>query len=411
MTEPVSLFFAFRFRDYRLFQIARVLSVVAAAMISVAVGWHMYALTGRALDLGYVGLAQFLPFMALSAAGGHTADRFDRRAVFLFTLVGQAFCALALWALTRTPQADTRPLYAVLVILGAVRAFAGPPQAALTPRLVPKEALVNAITLSQGLFQVALVLGPALGGVLYGITHEAASVFGVAALMLLLAFVFVFAIRTRTGRSDDEDASWSSVLAGFRFVWKNTLLLGCFSLDLFAVLLGGTVALLPIFARDVLSVGPEGLGLLRAAPAIGAALVAIGLARFPLEKRVGRKMLVSVALFGVFTVVFGLSASFPLSFLALVILGAADMVSVVVRSTIEQLATPEAMRGRVGAVNQIFVGASNELGAFRAGLTAQAWGAIPSVVWGGIAAVLIVAAWAFFFPVLRRVNRLSDIQA
>jgi MFS family permease len=403
-----------RYRDFVLYQAARFLSLAGNQMQSVAVGWQVYALTGRALDLGYVGLAQFVPFFFFSLIGGHAADRFDRRRILLVCYFLQAACAGLLLLLVWKQWRDARLIYAALMLFGVARAFSAPAASALQPQLVPLNRFSRAVALGSSVRQVAVVLGPALGGLLYGWVggadawNGAAVVYAVAGCAALAAVGFASAMRIRTGRMENAELSWSTFWAGVRYVWGKPLLLGSMSMDLFAVLLGGAVALLPIYAKDILQVGPLGLGLLRSAPAAGAASMAAVLAVFPMKRDVGVRMFACVFGFGVATIVFGLSRWFAVSMVALVALGAFDNVSVVVRLTLEQIATPGTMRGRVGAVNMIFIGASNELGDFESGVTAQWLGTVPSVVVGGVGTCIVVLLWWFLFPQLRAVRTLEE---
>jgi MFS family permease len=414
MTEPAveaggtSWRAAFGHRGFRLYQAARLLSVVGTQMQSVAIGWQIYAVTGRPMDLAWVGLAQFLPAVSLSLVTGHVADRVERRRILVVCHGAMAVLSAVLVVLARGDAAHVVPIYAVLVGIGTARAFQGPAGQSFVPSLVPAEHFPNAVAWSSSLWQVATVLGPVLGGFAYAAAGPS-NVYAIAAACSLGASVFVATIER--GAAPARTADRSSVLAGVRYVRSNPIVLGAISLDLFAVLFGGATALLPVYARDILSLGPWALGVLRGAPAAGAAVTGVLLARWPIDGRAGRKMLACVALFGVATVVFGLSRSFVLSMLALVVVGAADMVSVVVRSALVQLATPDAMRGRVSAVNMVFIGASNELGEFESGVTAQWLGAVPSVVLGGLATMVVVAVWAASFPKLRRVDRLQDVAA
>ena len=399
----------FRHRDFSLYQLVRLLAVLAVQVESVAIGWQVYALTNSTLHLGYVGLSQFLPFVAFSMVGGHAADRFDRRRVLMVCHLGFFFCSLSFLGLTLLGVQDVRLVYAVLVLFGTARAFSAPVGSAMTPHLVPPEDLPRAVAINSTTWQVATIAGPALGGVLYAVggPHLA---YASSASLVALTLVLLGAMHVRTGAMSREGLSVRTLLAGLRFVRSHRLLLGSITLDLFAVLLGGAVALLPAVARDVLHTGPWGLGLLRSAPAAGAALVAVWLTWYPLTRHAGRKMFLAVGLFGLATVVFGLSRSIPLSVLALAALGAADMVSVVVRHTLELTSTPDAMRGRVGAVNMMCVGASNELGEFESGVLASAVGLVPAVVLGGVGTLLVVAVWAWAFPELRRVDSLTASQ-
>lgn len=413
MSSPpaISARAAFQHKNFSLYQAARFIQVIGVDMQAVAIAWQVYALTGDPLHLGYIGLAHFVPFVALIVVGGHTADRFDRHRIFAASLVAQGVCALALLTLTWSQNSSVGPIYLVMVVFGGVRAFGMPATQALLPNLVPPEHFTNAVTWSSTVRQVATIAGPAAGGLLYGFAGGAGAVYLTSAISLGLAFGLALGLRPRRVIFESRPASWSTVLAGFGYVWRNRLLLGSMSMDLFAVLLGGAVALLPVYAKDILHVGPSGLGILRSAPAVGAATLAVALAHRPLQRRAGAVMLWCVALFGVATVVFGLSTHFVLSVVALAVLGASDMVSMVVRLTLEQIATPEEMRGRVGAVNGMFIGASNELGEFRAGISASLFGAVPAVVMGGVGTLLVVGLWSRWFPELRRIDRLEVPQA
>jgi MFS family permease len=387
---------------------ARLASVLSTQMASVAIGWQVYATTHRARDLGYIGLAQFLPAVGLALVSGAVADRFDRRRVVVacHSLVALGWAVLLL--LTRQGITSVAPIYAVLVLLGVARAFAGPASQALLPNLVPDEVLGSAISWGSTVWQVATIAGPSLGGLLYGLGGPAV-VYLVAMAGSATAAALVLGVEPlpSTRPASSRARSWHELLAGVRYVWNNRLVLGLISLDLFAVLLGGAVALMPMFARDILHAEAWSLGLLRSAPALGATGMAVWLAYRPLVRRAGLWMLVSVAIFGAATVAFGYSRSLPLSIAMLVVLGASDMISVVVRQHAVQLATPDAMRGRVGAVNQVFVGASNELGEFESGVVAEWIGPVRAVVVGGLGTLLVVALWSGFFPSLRKLDRLE----
>jgi len=402
---------AFAFREFRLFMGARIFAILASQMQSVAVGWQVYEKTHRALDLGYVGLAQFLPAAGLSLVTGHVADRFDRRRVVMTCHVALALCSALLFLVARTGSRDVLPIYAILLLVGTARAFMAPAGQALLPHLVPTEQFGNAVAWSSSTWQIAMIIAPAAGGIFYGATGSATPVYATCACISVGTVTLLALMRVKTGRSEKRATSWTTVLAGIRYVFENKLVLGATSLDLFAVLLGGAVALLPIFARDILATGPWGLGILRSAPAVGAALTAILLAMKPLQRRAGRIMFACVALFGVATIAFGMSHSMVLSVVALFVIGASDMVSVFVRQQLVILATPEAMRGRVSAVNMVFIGASNELGELESGVTAQWLGAVPAVIAGGIGTLAVVAIWSFLFPQLRDVDRLRDVDA
>ncbi|WP_437734886.1 MFS transporter [Sorangium sp. So ce1335] len=409
--EPTSPLAAFKSRDFRVYAVARLLATMAYQMQSVAVGFQVYDLTRDPLALGYVGLAQFLPIAGLSLVAGHTADRFDRRVILSLCYFTSSLAALALFLLARSPSPDLRAIYAVLVLLGTVRAFQGPAGSSFLPALVPAAHFQNAVTWQSTLWQVGAIGGPSLGGLLYGVWRAPAPVYLASSLALAAACAGLLAVRARTGRMEKRPPSLATALAGLRYVYRKKILLASISLDFVAVFLGGAVALLPIYATDVLHVGPQGFGLLRAAPAAGAGLMAVLLAFRPIRRQAGRKMLLCVGLFGLATVVFGLSRSFPLSLLALTVIGATDMVSVVVRMTLEQLATPPEMRGRVSAVNMVFVGASNELGELESGTLARLIGTVPTVVIGGLGTMAVVLLWGWLFPELRAVDRLEDTRA
>ncbi|HEU5400510.1 MAG TPA: MFS transporter [Terriglobales bacterium] len=398
---------AFHYPNFRYYQAARFLAIAASEMQSVAVGWQVYEITRRPLDLGLVGLAQFLPGIVLFLLAGHTADRIARQRIIVICYVGFAICSALLLAFTVHGLRSVEPIYIILVLIGIVRAFNGPAGQAFLPMLVPEEHFPNAVAWGASTFMAATIFGPTIGGILYGWTGGPNVVYGTAAVTLLVAFGFVAIIRIRDVQRPRKSASLDTVLAGFRYVFENKLVLGAISLDLFAVLLGGAVALLPVYAKEILFVGPWGLGILRAAPGVGAVITAVAVAHWPLRKRAGITMLWCVAGFGAFTIVFGFSRNVVVSLLALVLVGATDMISVVVRSTMIQLATPDEMRGRVSAVNMIFVGASNEFGQFESGVTAHWFGTVPAVVLGGVGTLVVVAAWSAMFPQLRRVNELS----
>ncbi len=403
---------AFSHREFNLFQTAKIFAVLASQMQSVAIGWQVYAITGRPMDLAWVGLAQFFPALLLSLVTGHVADRIERRRILMACHAAMGALSIALLFLARSGAGGGAghllPIYAVLVGVGVARAFQGPAGQSLLPSLVPVAHFANAVTWGSFLWQATMVVGPTLGGILYAAAGGPGLVYGLSAGWSLGAFVLLAAMKPISRVARPEPVTRKSLLAGVRYVKGNQIVLGAISLDLFAVLLGGATALLPVYARDILHLGPWALGTLRSAPAVGAALTGLALAVRPIERRAGAKMLACVGLFGVATIVFGLSHSFALSLVALTLVGASDMVSVVVRSSLVQLATPDAMRGRVSAVNMVFIGASNELGEFESGLTAQWFGAVPSVVLGGVGTLLVVALWAWRFPRLGRVDRLQD---
>jgi MFS family permease len=393
--------------------------IVGAEAQSVAVAWQVYQITHSALDLGLTGLALFLPGLFFMLAAGHAADRFDRRKIILLCYGLQAVCtAVLLWlSLSSTALAHGRvwPIYAVLIGIGLGRAFSGPASSALLPSLVPKDHFVNAVTWGATVFQIANMSGPAVGGLLFTlplagalVAWKGAPIVYVFTLSMLISFItLVSMIQAKPEQTSKKGFSIRTVLAGLEYVWSTKLLLGSISLDLFAVMLGGATALLPIFATDILHAGPRGLGLLRAMPSVGALAVSLTMLVYPIKRRAGTIMLTCVGIFGAATVVFGLSRSLWLSMAALVLVGASDMVSVVVRSSILQLATPPEMRGRVSAVNWLFVGASNEFGEFESGVTASWWGAVPAVVVGGIGSLLVTLGAAVLFPRLRAADALT----
>jgi len=391
-------------RQFIRFWLARVAGVMANQMLMVAVAWHMYDITGSAWDLGLVGLFQFVPALLMALPAGHLTDRWHRGRIFAGCMLAQAGAAMVLMAATHSGFATRELILGLSIVLGVARAFQMPAQQALLPTLVPPALLQRAITMGSSGLQVATIGGPALGGVLY--TAGATAVYASCTAMLLLACALTLAVRY-THIPSNLSATWSTVLAGLRFVWNRKVVLGAISLDLFAVLLGGATALLPIYARDILHTGPEGLGLLRAAPAVGALAMSLLLMRWPLRRRVGHGLLAAVAVFGLAMVVFGLSTSFWLSLLALAVTGAADNVNVVTRMTLVQLETPDEMRGRVSAVNSIFIGASNQLGEFESGATAALFGPVESVVLGGVGTVLVAVTWLKLFPALARRDRIG----
>ena len=385
------------------FWLARLLGVMANQMLMVALAWHMYDITSSAWDLGLVGLFQFVPALLMTLPAGHLADRLHRGRIYAACMLLQAMVALWLVLATQGGFATRELILAISVLLGVARAFQMPAQQALTPLLVPQNLLQGAIALSSSGMQVAIICGPALGGLLY--VRGASTVYSSTLALFLIAGGLTLTVRYRH-RAASLAANWATLLAGVAFVWQRKLLLGATSLDLFAVLLGGATALLPIYARDILHTGPEGLGLLRSAPAVGALLMSLLLMRWPLRRHVGHRLLGAVAVFGMATVVFGLSSHFWLSLAALVITGAADSISVVTRMTLVQLETPDEMRGRVSAVNSIFIGASNQLGEFESGATAAWLGPVLSVVTGGIGTMLVAGAWLRLFPTLAGRDRM-----
>lgn len=396
---------ALEIASFRYFVLNRIATTMSTQMLMVIVGWQMYDITHSAFDLGLVGLAQFVPALALCLLVGQVADRYDRRYVLIGCQIAQGGVALLLAAGTWYGWLGRELLLIASLALGATRAFQLPTQQALLPTLVPLTMFPQALAINSAASQFATILGPAVGGFIY--VAGAAVVYDVCAVMCVFAIAMLYLIRYDHARPAREPVTLQSLFAGINFIWQREQVLGAISLDLLAVLFGGATALLPIFARDVLNVGSWGLGLLRSAPAIGALLVSLYLARHPIERRVGKIMLYCVALYGLATLVFALSRSFGLSLFALALTGAFDMVSVVVRQSLVQLDTPNEMRGRVSAVNSIFIGASNQLGEFESGLTAGWFGAVPSVLIGGAGTILIVALWTRLFPALRHRERMT----
>ena len=391
--------------SFRRFLWTRLLGTAANQMLLVALAWQMYDLTGSAWDLGMVGLMQFIPALLFTLPAGQLVDRVDRRVVLASALALQAVAAVVLGFATLHDAVGRNLIFAMCVIMGAARALQMPAQQAIVPALVTVEELPRAFAASSTLLKFAVIGGPVLGGFLYAF---GASVAYFACLaFLVVSAAYVAAIQRIPVSKTATRVSLASLFAGFAFIWRKKQVLGAISLDLFAVLLGGATALLPIYAKDILGIGPWGLGVLRAAPALGALVVGVVLAQQPLERHVGRRMFLAVAIYGVSIVVFALSRDLTLSFIALAVGGGADMVSVVVRQTLVQVETPDAMRGRVSAVNAVFISTSNQLGEFRAGATAVWLGTVGSVVFGAVGTLVVVAAWMRLFPELRRRDRLT----
>lgn len=401
---------AFTHPAFVLFQIARFLIVSAVEMQAVAVGWQVYEITKRPLDLGLVGLAQFLPGILLFPISGHASDRFERRDVLSACYAGYAVCFALLLALVQRRVQSITAIYVVLVLIGVVRSFNSTASRSILPQLVSEEHFPNAVAWNASIFQAATILGPSFGGILYALSRGPSAVYAIAMITAVGATVSTFRIKPEVKARPREPMTLKTVFAGLHFIWQQKLILGAISLDLFAVLLGGAVALLPVYAREILHTGPWGLGLLRAAPGVGAALMAVLVAHRPLRGRSGPMLLWSVAGFGVFTIVFGFSRSLTISLLALLLLGASDMISVIIRATLTQLATPDEMRGRVTAVDMIFIGTSNEFGQFESGVTAQWFGTVWAVIFGGVGTLVVIAVWAWLFPELRHAGELSRIK-
>jgi MFS family permease len=395
-----------RHRNFVHYLSARVLSTFAVQMQSVAIGWQVYALTGDVFDLGLIGLAQFAPFFFLILIAGHAADRYNRLTIIKLCIAVQLLCALLLFAFTLSGSKTVWPVFAVLVLFGSARAFIAPATQALLINLVPSETYTRAVALSSSTTHFAVIAGPILGGLLYLAGPKV--VYGVVVSLLVLSVILMQFTTVLRPPGRREPATWHTLLEGLRFVWSKPVVLGAISLDLFAVLFGGATALLPAYASDVLHAGPTALGFLRTAPGVGAALTSLCLAFRPITRRTGWWMFGGVAVFGAGTVVLGLSSSLPIALAALVLMGAGDMVSVYVRHILVQLETPDAIRGRVSAVNSVFIGASNELGEFESGVTAGWFGLVRALLFGGIATLAVTAVWAWRFPMIWRMDRFPE---
>jgi MFS family permease len=386
---------------------ARLWGVLGIQVLMVAVGWQVYSHSKRPMDLAYVGLSQFLPIFGLSLVAGHVADQFSKPRILQLGGILQFLCCVAFTVLAWQDALSRPVIYFLLFSLGTARAFQAPASHALISQLIPISFLARAMAWSSSIWQFATITGPALGGYVYSWGKHAAWVYGVSSLFLLVHVICTFFVRTIEPAPRRTPVTVDALTAGLRYVWRNKLILGAVSLDLMAVLLGGAVALMPAFAQDVLHAGPSVLGLLRSAPAAGAASMALLLARFPIQTRAGRKLFVAVFIFGLATIAFGYSRSLPVAFICLVVVGASDMISVVLRQTLVQLSTPMEMRGRVSAVNSVFISASNELGEVESGATAQWLGLVPAIIVGGIGTCLVVLIWDRVFPALRRADRLD----
>jgi MFS family permease len=397
-----------RHRSFAFFWLSRVAGSLATQMQTVAVAWQVYEMTNNPFDLGLVGLAQFLPLITLMLVAGHVADRYDRKTIVRISQVVDGLAMAVLAAGTAGGWLTRDVILAMVFVFGAARAFQQPTMQTLLPAIVPASLLSRAVAASSSSNQIATIVGPAIGGVLYAINPPL--VYILCAVIYFGAAILTSLIKIERTPPRREPISFETVFAGISFIRRHPVILGAISLDLFAVLLGGATALLPVFARDIFHTGPEGLGLLRLAPAIGALAISVLLARWPMHRRAGSIMFAAVASFGIATIVFGLSESFPLTMVALAVLGASDMVSVVIRQTLIQLGTPDEMRGRVSAVNSLFIGTSNQLGEFESGLTAYWFGTIPAVLIGGIGTVLVVLAGMKIFPELARIDSVEDVR-
>lgn len=395
-------------RPFMLFWLARLASSMGYQMLALTIGWQVYQLTNSALDLGLVGLIQFVPAVVFTLLIGHVADRYDRRSIIRAAQSVTALAALIITVALLTHSLSRELLFVAVFFMGSARAFEVPTASALVPALVPERLISRAVAAWTSANQTAVVCGPALGGLIYAVNPVAVTVI---CLVFFMAAISLISMIESTGAPGGRDPpSLRSILAGFDYIRTRSRLLGVITLDLFVVLLGGATALLPIFARDILEVGPIGLGLLRSAPAVGALLTAIVLSRHPIERHIGPAMFAVVAIFGLATIVFGLSTWFPLSLAALAVLGASDAVSIVIRFSLVQIETPDAMRGRVSAINYLFVGSSNTLGDFESGVVAAWLGAVPSVLIGGIGSLVIAATWMLMFPSLRRLDKFEPAE-
>lgn len=395
-------------RPFVLFWLARLASSMGYQMLALTIGWQVYQLTDSALDLGLVGLIQFVPAVVFTLLIGHVADRYDRRSIIRAAQSVNALAALLITAALLTHSLNRELLFVAVFFMGSARAFEVPTASALVPALVPERLISRAVAAWTSANQTAVVCGPALGGLIYALNPVAVTV--VCLIFFTAAISLISMIQSTGAPAGREPPSLKSLLAGFDYIRTRPRLLGVITLDLFVVLLGGATALLPVYARDILEVGPIGLGLLRSAPAVGALLTAIVLSRHPIERHIGPVMFAVVAIFGAATIVFGLSTWFPLSLAALAVLGASDAVSIVIRFSLVQIETPDAMRGRVSAINYLFVGSSNTLGDFESGAVAAWLGAVPSVLIGGFGSLVIAAAWMLMFPSLRRLDRFEPPQ-
>jgi MFS family permease len=405
-------------RDFTLYLGSRFCASIATQMVIMAVGWQVYHITGRVLDLGLIGLSQFLPFLCLVLFSGHVADQFDRRLIIILGHCSYALCALVLLYFAWLKITTTLPIFAVLAVLGITRAFQMPASQSFVPNIVPTASLRNALAINSSANQVAAIVGPSVGGIVYAVAEArfgrnsgAGVVYGAAAMVLAAAITLVALIARRRAPSIRSTLSWNTLLQGLHFVWHRKTVLGAISLDLFAVLFGGATALLPAYTREVLHAGPEVFGYLRAAPGIGAGATAIWLAFRPISRQVGVTMFAGVAAFGVATVVLGITNQFWVAMAALVVLGVGDMISVFVRSLLVQLQTPDEIRGRVSAVSAVFIGASNELGEFESGTTAAWFGLVPAIVIGGVATIIVTVLWArVLFPGLWRMQTFEALK-
>jgi MFS family permease len=418
MAEANGGFAVLKSRDFSLYIAARFLSNIATQMLIVAVGWQVYHITGSLLDLGLIGLSQFLPFLCLVLLSGHVADQYDRRSILMLSLCAYFACSVTLLSFAMANIGSTLPIFAVLAVYGITRAFQLPAAQSFVPTIVEARLLRNALAINSSANQVASIAGPSFGGVLYAVAEShvgrnsgASLVYGTTAILLTTAAVLMLLIAKRRAPTPRSGLSWETLLQGVRFVWYRKTVLGAISLDLFAVLFGGAAALLPAYTRDVLHAGPAVFGYLRAAPGVGAGVTALYLAFRPISRHVGITMFAGVAAFGIATIVLGLTRHFTVAMIALVVLGVGDMVSVFVRGLLVQLETPDQIRGRVSAVNAVFIGASNELGEFESGTTAAWFGLVPAIVLGGVLTLIVTFLWArVLFPRLWRMQSFEQLK-
>lgn len=400
-------FSAFRHRNFTLYLTARFIATVAVQMQSVAVGWQVYEKTGDALDLGLIGLAQFAPFALLILFAGHAADQYNRKWILIGCFLLEFVCGALLLVFSLTGLHSVWPVFAVMALFGSARAFMMPATQSILINLVPSGSFSNAVAINSSAFHIAVIVGPSLGGWVYLLGAD--TLYTLVSVLMALAVGLMLPVRIQSAPSKREPATWHTLLEGLRFVRSRPVILGAISLDLFAVLFGGATALLPAYASDVLHVDAAGLGLLRTAPGAGAAITAVALGFAPISRHVGRWMFGGVLLFGLATVVFGYSHSFGVSLAALLLMGAGDMVSVFIRHILVQIETPDSIRGRVSAVNSVFIGASNELGEFESGFTAAWLGLMPAVVVGGFATLVVTGLCMWWFPVLRTMDRFPEL--
>lgn len=405
-SRPGARILLFEHPSYGWFWCARVASGMAFQIQAVAVGWQVYDLTRSTFQLGMVGLVQYVPIVVFTLLAGHVADRYDRRKVFGASLAVQGTSSLVLAAGSYGHWLTVPGIFSTVAVIGAARAFQGPASQALTPTLVPETLVPKAVAWSSGAFQTATIVGPSVGGLLYAFGAQAP--YAAAGALALTGSALAAMVRPERAARPRPAATFASVFSGIHYIRRSPVILGSISLDLFAVLLGGATALLPVFARDILHVGAWGLGALRSAPAVGSLAMSVYLGRRPPAARVGRKMFAAVFAFGVTTIVFGLSRSFALSLATLALMGAADTISVVIRASLVQLETPNEMRGRVGAVNFLFIGTSNQLGEFESGVTAALFGTVPATVLGGVGTLVVGLVWMKLFPALRNFDRFGE---